>query len=125
MGSSPTSGTVNEKLTVVFDDKCPMCKVGMDVSGALDQEDSIDFVGMNTERGKAMIQRHGLDMNKSAYAFHMDGTMTEKSHMMRDILSRNGTLGFLMSLPFRVPYFGEVLYKLLATIRWHITSSPR
>ena len=116
---------MEKKLTVVFDDGCPMCTVGMNVSDALDTERSIDFVGMNTERGKTLIKENELDMNASAYVFHPDGTKSEKSHMMRDILARNGFIGFILSLPFRVPYLNDALYKLLALIRWYITSSQR
>lgn len=116
---------MEKKLTVVYDDKCPMCSVGMNVADSLDKKEVVDFVGMNTDRGRALIQEHKLDMNKSAYVFREDGTRTEKSRMIRDILEHNGFLGFLMSLPFRIPYLNDVLYNILAWTRWHITKSER
>ena len=95
----------------------------MDVAGALDNDKAVDFVGMNSERGKTLIEQHGLDMNQSAYAFNSDGTRSEKSHFMRDVLAHGGSVGFILSLPFRVPILGDLLYSLLATIRYHITKS--
>jgi predicted DCC family thiol-disulfide oxidoreductase YuxK len=114
---------MEKKLTVVFDDGCPMCTVGMNVADSLDGKDAVEFVGMNTERGKTLVQEHKLDMNASAYAFRADGTRTEKSQMMRDVLANNGVLGFIMSLPFRIPYLNDILYRILAWTRWHITKS--
>lgn len=114
---------MEKKLTVVFDDKCPTCTVGMNVADALDSHDAVEFVGMNTERGKALIQQHNLDMNASAYAFHADGTKTEKSRMMRDVLAHNGILGFLLSLPFRIPFVSDKVYSVLALHRKHVTKS--
>lgn len=116
---------MEKKLTVVYDDGCPMCTVGMHVGNALDKKKDVEFVGMNTERGKNLIQEHRLDMNATAYAFHADGTASEKAQMILDVLARNGIFGFILSLPFRIPYVGNALYEVLAFIRWHITSSAR
>lgn len=116
---------MEKKLTVVFDDGCPMCTVGMNVADALDKTDSIEFIGMNTDRGKDLILKHNLDMNKSAYAFRADGAVTEKSHMLRDVLMFNGPVGFFLSLPLRVPYLNNCLYGILAWIRWHVTKSRK
>lgn len=124
-GSSPSSGTMEKKLTVVYDDGCPVCTVGKNTANALDREDAVDFVGMNTERGKTFIAQHNLDMNASAYALHEDGRITEKSQMVRDVLEHNGILGYLSSLPFRVPYFNDTLYDFLAWTRWHATKSKK
>ena len=116
-GSSPSSGTMEKKLTVVFDDGCPLCTAGKNVAKALDKSEAVDFVGMNTERVRALIEEHRLDMNTSAYALRADGLKTEKSRMMRDVLRHNGLVGFLLSVPFRLPYLGDKLYDLLAWTR--------
>jgi len=112
-----------KKLTVVYDDGCPACTVGKNFSEKLDQEKSMEFVGMNSEQGRALIRQHDLDMNASAYAFREDGSKTARSRMMRDVLARNGWLGFLFSLPFRIPLLGDKLYDVLARHRRHTTKS--
>lgn len=114
---------MEKKLTVVYDDKCPMCTVGMNVVDALDDASAIDLVGMNSERGRELVAEHGLDMNASAYAIRTDGTRSEKVAFMRDILSHNGAIGSILSLPFRLPFVGNALYDLLAFIRYHTTAS--
>lgn len=116
---------MKEKLTVVFDDKCPTCTVGVNASAALDTDKTVEFVGMNTERGQAMVKEHNLDMNASAYAFRADGSRAEKAQMMRDVLAHNGIAGFFLSLPFRIPFFGDMLYEFLAWTRWHLTKSRK
>jgi predicted DCC family thiol-disulfide oxidoreductase YuxK len=115
---------MSTKLKVVYDDGCPMCTVGMNVADALDKDEAVEFIGMNTEEGKSLIRERGLDMNATAYAFHADGTTSEKRHMLRDVLAHNGPIGFVLSLPFRVPYLGDALYALFAFVRLRITRSP-
>ena len=114
---------MKEKLTVIFDDECSLCTAGRNFASKFDRNKTIQFIGMNTERGKELIDRHHLDMNQSAYAFREDGSRAEKSYMVRDVLAQNGLVGFLLSLPFRIPYVSDKLYDFLAQIRWHTTGS--
>lgn len=114
---------MKKEMVVVFDDRCPTCATGKRFAESFDQDKRIDFVGMNTERGKALIQERGLDMGRSAYALHADGSTAEKSHMVRDVLARNGLVGFFLSLPFRIPHIGDTLYTVLALHRRHTTKS--
>ncbi len=109
--------------TVVFDDGCPTCTVGKDFAAAHDSGKALKFVGMNTEEGKALIEKHQLDMNASAYVLHHDGSRAAKSEMIREVLAHNGLLGFVFSLPFRIPYLSDVLYDLLALHRKHVTKT--
>jgi predicted DCC family thiol-disulfide oxidoreductase YuxK len=109
---------MNERLTVVYDDGCPTCTVGKNLSEKLDKNKKLDFVGMNTERGHSLVHEHGLDMHASAYAIR-DGKVSGKSAMVRDVLTHNGTLGFFISLPFRIPWVGDRLYELIARHRSH------
>jgi predicted DCC family thiol-disulfide oxidoreductase YuxK len=112
-----------EKKTVVYDDGCPTCTVGVEFAKKLDGKEALEFVGMNTEKGKQLVQENGLDMNASAYVLHSDGSRTEKARMMVEVLSHNGLIGFVLSLPFRVPVVGELLYYLLTLHRRHLTKS--
>ena len=112
-----------QKLTVVFDDACPTCTVGKNFAQAHDKASALDFVGMHSERGQTLIRQHGLNMSDSAFAFHVDGSRTEKSQMIRDVLAHNGVIGFLLGLPFRIPYISDKLYDLLALHRRHRTKS--
>lgn len=113
------------KKVVVYDDGCPTCTVGMEFAKKLDGEEVLEFVGMNTEKGGELVRTHGLDMNASAYVLHSDGSRTEKAKMMVEVLSHTGGLGFLLGLPFRVPFFGERLYYLLTLHRKHVTKSKK
>lgn len=115
--------SMHERLTVVYDDDCPTCTVGKDLSASLDHKHTINFVGMNTEEGTSLVQKHQLDMSKSAYALHADGSKSSKSRMVRDVLARNGLIGAMLSLPFRIPYLGDMLYDVLALHRRRTTKS--
>jgi predicted DCC family thiol-disulfide oxidoreductase YuxK len=99
-----------QRKVVVFDDKCPACTVGMEFAESHDADSALKFVGINTEEGKMLIKKHDLDVNASAYVLHEDGSRAEKSAMMAEILSHNGFLGMVLSLPFRVPIVGNWLY---------------
>ncbi len=112
-----------KKEVVVFDDGCPTCTVGMEFAEAHDSKKALTFVGMNTEEGKALIEKHQLDMSASAYVVQGDGTRVEKARMMVEVLSHNGLLGFVLSIPFRVPYLSDWLYNMLALHRKHVTKS--
>ncbi len=112
-----------KKEVVVFDDGCPTCTVGMEFAEAHDSKKALTFVGMNTEEGKALIEKNQLDMNASAYVLHEDGTRVEKARMMVEVLSHNGLLGFLLSIPFRMPYVSDWLYNVLTLHRKHVTKS--
>ncbi len=112
-----------EKKLVVYDDGCPTCTVGKDFAESHDTDGALKFVGMNTEEGKTLIEKHQLDMNASAYVLREDGTRAGKAEMIREVLAHNGPLGFVLSLPFRVPYLSDVLYDLLALHRKHVTKS--
>ncbi|MBI5456930.1 DUF393 domain-containing protein [Candidatus Kaiserbacteria bacterium] len=116
---------MENKLTVVFDDGCPLCTVAKNVTDSLDKKDAMEFVGMNTERGQALIEEHKFDMNKSAYVVRTDGTTAEKAEMAREIFAHNGFLGFLFSLPFRIPYVGNLLYSAGPWTRWYTTKSKK
>ncbi len=111
------------KKTVVFDDGCPTCTVGKDFAESHDAQKALTFVGMNTEEGKVLIEKHNLDMNASAYVLREDGSRAAKSEMIREVLAHNGLLGFVFSVPFRVPYLSDMLYDLLALHRKHVTRS--
>jgi predicted DCC family thiol-disulfide oxidoreductase YuxK len=100
-----------------------VCKVGMEFADKFDAKDELRFVGMNTEEGKELVRANGLDMNASAYVFRADGEKIEKRKMMVEILSHDGVLGFVLSLPFRVPILGDGLYYLLTVLRFHVTKS--
>lgn len=113
------------KKTVIFDDGCPTCRVGMEFAQTHGGSESLEFVGMNTEEGKALIEKHQLDMNASAYVVHDDGSRAEKARMMVEIFSRAGFLGLLASLPFRVPIVGDWMYSLLALHRKHVTKTEK
>lgn len=110
--------------TVIFDDGCPTCQVGMDMAEYLDTANTIEFVGMNTDEGKKLITQHGLDMERSAYAIH-DGSIMQKAAFMREVFGRSGIRGWLISLPFRIPYFSDRAYDLLARHRKHRTTTKR
>ncbi len=112
-----------QRKVVVFDDGCPTCTVGMEFAEAHDTEKLLTFVGMNTEEGKSLIEKHKLDMNASAYVLRDDGSHAEKSEMIREVLAHNGPLGFMFSLPFRIPYLSDALYDLLALHRKHVTKT--
>ncbi len=111
-----------EKKVVVYDDGCPTCTVGMEFAKKLDGEQALEFVGMNSEKGKELVRANGLDMNASAYVLH-NGSKTGKAKMMVEILSHNGLFGFVLSLPFRLPVVGEWLYYLLTLHRKHVTKT--
>jgi predicted DCC family thiol-disulfide oxidoreductase YuxK len=111
---------MERKVKVIYDDGCPTCTVGMHIAHAIDHNDSLEFIGMNTEEGKRVIQEHGLDMEKSAYVIDGDA-ISGRAQMMRDVLARGGVIGFLLSLPFRIPLIGNALYDLLALHRKHVT----
>lgn len=109
---------MEKRLTVVYDDDCPTCTVGKNISEKLDKKQAIDFVGMNTERGRTLAHEHNLDVRASAYAIK-DGVVAGKSQMVRTVLAHNGILGFLVSLPFRIPWLGDRLYELIVRHRSH------
>ncbi len=109
---------MDERPVVVYDDGCPACTVGKKLSERLDAKKNLDFVGMNTERGKGLVQTHDLNMHASAYLIE-GAVVSDKAKMMRDVLAHNGPIGFLMSLPFRIPWFGDRLYELIALHRSH------
>jgi len=111
-----------EKLKVVFDDGCPTCTLGKNMSERLDTTHSIEFIGMNTENGKRLITEHGLNMTESAYAIQ-ENTISGKSGMVRRVLAYNGIIGAILSIPFRIPWFSDKLYDLLALHRKHVTTS--
>ena len=103
-------------LIVVFDDKCPVCIAGKNLSKKLDSENHIEFVGMHSEQGVALIEKYELNMAVSAYAIQ-DGIVTEKERMMLSILKHNGVAGKILSIPFSLPFFGKALYWALSQIR--------
>lgn len=112
------------RVKVIYDDGCPTCTVGMHLAEGIDRTKSLDFIGMNTDEGQRIIATHQLDMHRSAYV--IDGeNISGRAEMMREVLSRGGSIGFLLSLPFRVPYLGNALYDLLARHRAHVTKSER
>jgi len=111
-----------QRVKVIYDDKCPTCTVGMHLAEGIDHTQSLDFIGMNTEEGQRIIAEHTLDMRRSAYV--IDGkNIFGRADMMREVLSHGSIVGFLLSLPFRVPYLGNALYDLLARHRAHVTRS--
>ncbi len=114
---------MDKTKTVVFDDGCPTCTVGKDFAQAHDADKALRFVGMNTEEGKALIEKYQLDMNASAYVLNEDGSLAAKAEMIREVLEHNGPIGFVFSLPFRIPFVSNVLYDLLALHRRHVTKT--
>lgn len=111
-----------QKVTVVYDDGCPTCTVGKNMAERLDHAHAITFVGMNTDAGKALVQQHQLDMDSSAYAISERETLS-KAAMVKSVLSHNGFVGMLLSLPFRIPWLGDKLYDVLVLHRNHVTTS--
>lgn len=110
------------RVKVIYDDGCPTCTVGMHLAEGIDHTKSLDFIGMNTEEGRRIISEHKLDMRRSAYV--IDGeNISGRADMMRKILSHGSIIGFLLSLPFRIPYLSNALYDLLARHRAHVTKS--
>jgi predicted DCC family thiol-disulfide oxidoreductase YuxK len=113
---------MERKVKVIYDDGCPTCTVGISLAGTLDHADSMEFIGMNTDAGKHIIAEKGLDMVESAYV--IDGERVEgKAAFMREVFSRGGVIGFLISLPFRIPIIGNAIYYLLALHRAHVTKT--
>jgi predicted DCC family thiol-disulfide oxidoreductase YuxK len=113
-----------KKLTLVYDDGCPTCTVGVTIAKKLDKNGSLILVGMNTEEGRELVHKHGLDMNSSAYALSENGSITAKAQMAKDVLANKGLGGFLLSLPFRLPSpIADRLYWLLAQHRRHTTKT--
>ena len=111
---------MERRVKVIYDDGCPTCSVGIAFADKLDHTDSMELIGMNTEEGKRIVSDRGLNMTESAYV--IDGeSISGKAAFMREVFRRGGLIGLLISLPFRVPYFGNVLYRLLALHRKHIT----
>ncbi|HWO07637.1 MAG TPA: DCC1-like thiol-disulfide oxidoreductase family protein [Candidatus Paceibacterota bacterium] len=107
-----------ERPIVIYDDDCPVCTVGKNASERLDTEKHLEFVGMNTSRGRELVRTRNLDIHTSAY--YIDGEyVTEKARMMRDVLAHNGVVGFVASLPFRIPWFGDRLYELISRHQEH------
>ena len=113
---------MEKRVKVIYDDGCPTCTVGVHLAHGMDLREELELIGMNTEEGKRVIVEHGLDMERSAYVIE-DGVIGERAHMMRDVLSRAGFIGLLLSLPFRIPYVGNALYDVLALHRKHVTKT--
>ena len=111
-----------EKLKVVFDDGCPTCTLGKNMSERLDTTHSIEFIGMNTEHGKRLITANGLNMTESAYAIQ-ENTISGKSEMARRVLAHNGIIGAILSIPFRIPWLSDKFYDVLALHRRHVATS--
>lgn len=113
-----------KKVTLVYDDGCPTCTVGVNVAKKLDRDGDLTLVGMNTDAGRELVHKHSLDMNASAYAIAQDGTISAKAQMAKDVLAGKGLGGFLLSLPFRLPRpMADAIYKLLALHRRHTTKT--
>lgn len=113
---------MERKVKVIYDDGCPTCRVGISLAEKLDREHGMEFVGMNTDAGRAIIAEKKLDMAESAYLVDGD-SVAGKAAFMREVFSRGGLIGVLISLPFRVPYVGNALYRLLALHRRHVTKT--
>lgn len=116
--------SMEKRVQVIYDDGCPTCTLGVHFAEGIDLRKELEFVGMNTTEGQRVISEHGLDMKKSAYVIE-NGAVSERAHMMRDVLARGGFIGLLLGLPFRVPYLGNALYDLLALHRRHVTRTKR
>ena len=113
---------MEKRVKVIYDDHCPTCRIGISLADSLDRTGTLEFIGMNTEEGAELVREHSLDMSASAYI--LDGSKIEgKAAFMRTLFRRGGFLGFLISLPFRIPYVGTTLYSLLARHRAHVTTS--
>ncbi len=112
------------KSMLIFDDGCKVCSLGVRSAATLTKDDDVRYVGMSTEEGKGYVQKHALDMNASAYLIHADGTVQEKEAMAAAVLRRGGPLGYVLSLPFRIPYVSRFLYNVLAWVRFHTTKTP-
>lgn len=113
---------MERKVKVIYDDGCPTCTVGISIADRLDHADSMEFIGMNTDAGKQIIAEKGLDMMESAYVVDGDA-VAGKAAFMREVFSRGGVVGTLISLPFRIPILGNALYRLLALHRRHVTKT--
>lgn len=111
---------MKKRLRVVYDDACPTCTIGKNIAEKLDRHHAVEFVGMHTDEGNRIVTEHALDMERSAYALTENG-ISQKARMMRAVLAHNGVIGFLVSLPFRIPWLGDRLYELIASHRRHIT----
>jgi|GEM_PF-3080840 len=113
---------MEKRVKVIYDDSCPTCTVGMHVAHGIDRHQELEFIGMNTDEGQRMIDEHSLNMEKSVYV--IDGeTISERARMMRDVLARGGVIGFFLSLPFRIPFVGNMIYDILTLHRKHVTKT--
>jgi predicted DCC family thiol-disulfide oxidoreductase YuxK len=94
--------TNTKKLTVVYDNECRTCSVTRSIGEKLDTANNLEFVGMHTDEGHALIAKHALKMEKSAYAISDDGTVTERAEMIRAVLGATGFFGRILGNMVRV-----------------------
>jgi predicted DCC family thiol-disulfide oxidoreductase YuxK len=113
---------MESRMKVLYDDCCAACTVGKNFAQRFDHRYAIKFVGMSTEEGKRLMTAFRLDTNQSAYAVK-GGLILNKRQMMCEVLSHDGLIGSIVSIPFRIPYLGDWLYDLLAVCRSRITTS--
>lgn len=113
---------MESRMKVIYDDGCAACTVGKNFAQRFDHRYAIKFVGMNTEEGRHLMSAFRLNMDQSAYAVK-GGLILNKRQMMCEVLDHDGLIGFIVSIPFRIPYLGDILYDFLAACRNRITTS--
>ncbi len=111
----------DKKLTIIYDNTCTTCNIARAIGETLDTEDNLDFVGMETPRGKGLVHEHGLAMEKSAYAIKSNGNISKKAEMVHTVLSSTNFLGraiasCLKALPQKT---AERVYEFAAKHRDH------
>lgn len=85
------------KMTVVYDNSCRSCTVARSFGEKLDTSGTIEYVGMHTDKGRELVAKHGLDMEKSAYAIAEDGSIASHAKMIHAVLNSSGFFGQILS----------------------------
>lgn len=90
-----------ERKIVIYDNACATCNIARSAAKSLGASENIEFVGMHSPAGKALVQKHNLDMEKSAYAISPDGSVQSRSSMIDTVLASTGLIGRTFGALFR------------------------
>lgn len=111
---------LNEKQIILFDGVCNLCNSSVNFVIDRDKKDHFRFAALQSEEGKNLMQKHGLDTSYfDSIVLFKNGKVYKKSTAALHVAQKLGGFWPLTGVFFILPAFlRDVFYDIVAKYRY-------